>query len=140
MLAIGLGMKACMQGLRVRFFTLAQLAAKLREADEADRLSALYEDLRRADLLILDEMGCCQLDRDSAQRIFQAVADSYECKSLIVTTDLPFSQWGKIVTDAQLATAMIDRIVHYGHLITTGNRDWRLAHSPMNKQMGMTEH
>lgn len=137
MLAVGLGMKACMQGLKVRFFTLAQLSERLRLADEEGRLGSCYGELAKLDLLILDELGYCRLDREGAQRVFQVIADSYERKSLIVTTNLPFSQWGKIVTDEQLATAMIDRIVHYGHLITTGDRDWRLAHSPMNVQIGL---
>ena len=67
------------------------------------------------------------------------VADSYEAKSLIVTTNLPFSEWGKLMTDEQLATAIIDRLVHYGHLIDTGSKDWRLEHSLMKDQVVRTK-
>ena len=73
--------------------------------------------------------------KQSSELVFQVIADSYEHKSLILTTNLPFSEWGKIVADEQLAAAMIDRIVHFGHLIDTGKVDWRLRLSPMNHQM-----
>lgn len=53
---------------------------------------------------------------------------------LILTTNLPFSEWGKIFTGEQLAAAIIDRGVHYGHMINTGNKDWRLVNSPMNRK------
>ena len=71
----------------------------------------------------------------SSELVFQVIADSYEHKSLILTTNLPFSEWGKIVADEQLAAAMIDRIVNVGHLIDPGKVDWRRRLSPMNHQM-----
>jgi DNA replication protein DnaC len=135
MLAVCLGLKACQAGYAVRFMTLAQLSERLRQAQADERIQGYLEGLRKLDLLILDEWGYCQLSRESAQQVFQVISDSYEHKSLIVTTNLPFSQWGKVVTDEQIAAAIIDRIVHYGHLVDTGDRDWRLAHSPMNGQV-----
>ena len=71
------------------------------------------------------------MDLESAQLLFRVVSESYERKALIITTNLPFSEWGKMFTDDELAAAMIDRIVHYGHLINTGNKDWRLENSLM---------
>ncbi|MFA6776482.1 MAG: IS21-like element helper ATPase IstB [Sphaerochaetaceae bacterium] len=135
MLAICLGMKACCLGYAVRFYTLSQLAERLRSADKAGSLQSCLEGLRKLDLLIIDEWGYTQLDKDVAGYVFQVISDSYERKSLIVTTNLPFSQWGRVVTDEQLAAAVIDRIVHYGHLVNMGNKDWRIAHSPMNGQV-----
>lgn len=135
MLSIALGAKACMEGLKVRFITLSQLASRLFSAREDGRLEKVLSDFRQLDLLIIDEWGYCQLDKSCAEMVFQVIADSYEQKSLILTTNLPFSEWGRIVADEQLAAAMIDRIVHYGHLINTGNVDWRLRLSPMNHQM-----
>lgn len=135
MLSIALGAKACMEGFRVKFITLAQLAARLLEARDSERLEKMLEDYRALDLLIIDEWGYCQLDQRSSELVYQVISDSYEQKSLILTTNLPFSEWGKIVTDDQLAAAMIDRIVHFGHLIDTGKVDWRLRLSPMNQQM-----
>ena len=135
MLSIALGIKACMEGLRVKFITLSQLASRLLEASENGNLERMLEDYRKLDLLIIDEWGYCQLDKKSSELVFLVISESYERKSMILTTNLPFSEWGKIVADEQLAAAMIDRIVHFGHLIDTGNVDWRLKLSPMNKQM-----
>lgn len=135
MLSICLGMKACTAGYHVKFYTLAQLAFRLAKAKEDGRIDSFLHDLKRLDLLIIDEWGYCQLDKDTAGLVYQVIADSYEQKSLIVTTNLPFSEWGKIVSDEQLAAAIIDRIVHYGHLIDTGKVDWRLRQSPMNRQI-----
>ena len=138
MLSICLGMLACQTGYRVRFYTLSQLSMRLKEAKDDGRLENFLQNLRKLDLLIIDEWGYTQLDRESSGFLFQVIADSYEQKSLIVTTNLPFSEWGKIVTDEQLAAAIIDRIVHYGHSLDMGTKDWRLASSPMNRQ-GFTE-
>jgi DNA replication protein DnaC len=135
MLSIALGIKACNCGYRVRFVTLSQLATRLIEAKENGRIEKVLADYRNLGLLIIDEWGYRQLDKKSSEFVFQVIAESYEKKSLILTTNLPFSEWGKIVADEQLAAAMIDRIVHFGHLIDTGTVDWRLRLSPMNHQM-----
>ena len=132
MLAICLGMLACRKGYKVRFLTLAQLAVKLRQAAQEERLENLLLTLRGLDLLIIDEWGYTQVDSESAGYIYRVIADSYERKSLIITTNLPFSEWGRLFADEQLAAAIIDRIVHYGHLVDTGKKDWRLSNSTMN--------
>lgn len=132
MLAICLGMEACRCGYKVRFFTLAQLAVRLKTAAQEERLENFLLSLRNLDLLIIDEWGYTSVDSESAGYLFRVVADSYEQKSLIITTNLAFSDWGRLFTDEQLAAAIIDRIVHYGHLVDTGKKDWRLSCSPMN--------
>ena len=129
---ICLGMLACRKGYKVRFLTLAQLAVKLRQAAQEERLENLLLTLRGLDLLIIDEWGYTQVDSESAGYIYRVIADSYERKSLIITTNLPFSEWGRLFADEQLAAAIIDRIVHYGHLVDTGKKDWRLSNSTMN--------
>lgn len=134
MLSIGIGMKACTAGFKVKFLTLSQLSMRLATAAAEGRLENYLISLRKLDLLIIDEFGYTQVDRECSGYLYQVIADSYEQKSLIITTNLPFSEWGKIVTDEQLAAAIIDRIVHYGHSIDTGTKDWRLANSPMNGQ------
>jgi len=138
MLATCLGLKACDEGYRVKFMTITHLVARLTKAREDGYLERLLLELGALDLLILDEWGYCQISRDAAQLLFQVIAESYEKKSLIVTTNLPFSEWGKLMTDEQIATAIIDRLVHYGHLIDTGSKDWRLEHSLMKDQIVAT--
>lgn len=135
MLSIALGIRACNEGHKVKFMTMSQLIARLAKARSEELLERTLLDLRKLDLLIIDEWGYCQVSRDDAQLLFRVIADSYENKSLIVTTNLPFSEWGKLMTDEQLATAIIDRLVHYGHLIDTGSKDWRLEHSLMRDQV-----
>lgn len=134
MLSICLGLKACNQKKQVKFITLSQLAVRLKTAAEEGRLENCLNNFKKLDLLIIDEWGYCQLDKESAGYVFQVISDSYENKSLIITTNLPFSEWGRIVTDEQLAAAIIDRIVHYGHLIDCGTKDWRIESSPMNSK------
>ena len=67
--------------------------------------------------MILDEWGYVPIDREGSQLLFRVIADSYESKSLILTTNLEFSKWGSVFTDEQMAAAMIDRLVHHGHLL-----------------------
>ena len=105
---------------------------KLKQASQEERLENMLLTLKSLDLLIIDEWGYTAIDSESASYIYRVIADSYEQKSLIITTNLPFSDWGRLFADEQLAAAIIDRIVHYGHLIDTGKKDWRLSNSPMN--------
>ena len=71
------------------------------------------------------------VDREGSQLLFRVIADSYESKSLILTTNLEFSKWGSIFTDEQMAAAMIDRLVHHGHLIMFDAKSYRMTHALM---------
>lgn len=134
---IALGVLACNHDYKVKFTTVGQLVSRLSEARYDGTLEKLFAELSHLDLLCLDELCYIPLDRESAQLLFRVISESYERKALIITTNLPFNEWGKFFTDEQLAAAIIDRIVHYGHLINTGNRDWRLEHSLMKDQPHM---
>lgn len=131
MLAICLGMLACRSFMKVKFYTLSQLSERLMDASDSGRLEAFLATLRQLDLLIIDEWGYTSFSSESANLIYRVIADSYEQKSLIITTNLAFSEWGKLFSDDQLAAAIIDRIVHYGYPIDCGDKDWRLSNSPM---------
>ena len=91
------------------------------------------KDLQKQDLLILDEWGYVPVDRDGSQRLFRIVSDSYERKSLILTTNLEFSKWGSVFTDEQMAAAMIDRLAHHGHLLMAVGRNYRMEHVLMRQ-------
>jgi len=138
MLSICIGMLACQRMMGVKFYTLSQLAEKLRTMSDTGRLECFLSSLRKLDLLIIDEWGYTSFDSASANLIYRVVSDSYEQKSLIITTNIAFSEWGKIFADDQIAAAIIDRIVHYGYPINCGNTDWRLQHSPM-RSMAFTK-
>lgn len=73
------------------------------------------------------------VDKDGSQLLFRVISDSYESKSLILTTNLEFSKWGGIFTDDQMAAAMIDRLVHHGHLLIFEGKSYRMEHALMRR-------
>lgn len=116
-MAVAAGVKACHLGYKTKFYTVTELVLRLAEARKNGTLERLLRDLRSLDLLILDEWGYDPVDKDESQLLFRVISDSYESKSLILTTNLEFSKCGGIFTDDQMAAAMIDRLVHHGHLL-----------------------
>jgi DNA replication protein DnaC len=132
-MAIAAGVKACSMGYKTKFFTVTELVLKLAEARKNATLERLLGDLRELDLLILDEWGYVPVDKDGSQLLFRVISDSYESKSLILTTNLEFSKWGGIFTDDQMAAAMIDRLVHHGHLLIFEGLSYRMEHALMRQ-------
>jgi DNA replication protein DnaC len=132
-MAIALGMKACEMGLSVRFYTVTELVLKLADSRRTGTLERLVTEIRKLDLLILDEWGYVPVDKEGSQLLFRIISDSYESKSLILTTNLEFSKWGGIFTDQQMAAAMIDRLIHHGHLLIFEGGSYRMEHALMRK-------
>ena len=130
-LSIALGMAACERGLTVRFFTATGLVVRLTEARQGGTLERVFRELQRTDLIIVDEWGYLPIDREGAQLLFRVVADSYETRSLILTTNLEFSKWGPVFTDDQMTAAMIDRLAHHGHLLIFEGESYRMQHALM---------
>lgn len=130
-LAIALGTKACEAGMRVRFFTVTELVLRMAEARKAGTLERLVKDLKSQDLICLDEWGYVPVDKEGSQLLFRIISSSYESKSLILTTNIEFSKWGGIFTDEQMAAAMIDRLVHHGHLLIFEGPSYRMTHALM---------
>jgi DNA replication protein DnaC len=128
MLATALGVCACQQGRRVRFTTLAGLATELQEADSRRELARVVGRYTRTELVILDELGYLTLPEGAAELVFQVITERNERGSLIVTTNLPFSDWTKVFPDPRLAKAVVDRITHQAHIIDTGSESWRFRH------------
>jgi DNA replication protein DnaC len=133
-LGIALGIRACEQGRTVRFFTVTDLVLRLSEARRAGTVDRLLQDIQRTELLILDEWGYVPVDKEGSQLLFRIIADSYETRSLILTTNLEFSKWGGIFTDDQMAAAMIDRLAHHGHLLLFEGESYRMTHALMKER------
>jgi DNA replication protein DnaC len=91
--ATGWDLAACRQGRRVRFFTAATLVNRLEEAQKQYQLDRLLTQLDKADVLICDELGYLCFSRTGAELLFQVFADRYERASLLITSNLPFSEW-----------------------------------------------
>jgi DNA replication protein DnaC len=125
-LLIGLGIAACEQGKRVRYITAAQLVNELVEAADERKLSRLVGRYGRLDLLCLDELGYVQLDTRGAELLFQILTEREEKASIATASNLPFSEWGKIITDPRLVAAIVDRVTFHAHIIETGSDSYRL--------------
>jgi len=125
-LLIGLGLAACEQGRSVRYATCAQLVNELVEAGDERRLSRIVARYGRIDLLLLDELGYVQLDTRGAELLFQIMTEREEKSSVAVASNLPFSEWGQVVTDPRLVAAIVDRMTFRAHIIETGTESFRL--------------
>lgn len=133
-LAIAVGVRACERGMAVKFYTVAELVMRLAEAKRGGTLERLLNEIQRTQLLILDEWGYVPVDKEGSQLLFRVVADSYESRSLVITTNLEFSKWGSVFTDDQMAAAMIDRLAHHGHLLIFEGESYRMKHALMKQR------
>ena len=86
---------------------------------------------RAAGPLTIDELGYLPIDPEGARLLFQIIANTYETSSLIITTNIPFSKWGTIFGDDNIAAAIIDRLIHHGHLLRHQGKSWRVTHALM---------
>jgi DNA replication protein DnaC len=125
-LAIGLGVKACMMRKRVSFFSALALLDELTAAVAIKELAARLESLSRLDLLIIDELGYLPMDKVRANLFFQLVNRCYERASIIISTNRAFNQWGEILGDEVIAGAVLDRLLHHGHIIAIQGESYRI--------------
>lgn len=130
-MATAVGIEACNQGKKVRFYRTAALVNALIEAKANGELNKFLKQLNKLDLLICDEWGYLPLDIDGAQLLFQVVADCYERKSIIITTNLEFSKWNNIFYNERLTSAIIDRLIHHSHLLIYPGPSHRVKNSTM---------
>ncbi len=124
-LACALGYAAAKQGITVRFTTTAQLVNILVEARDSRVLSSITARFARYKLLILDELGYVPLSKADSELLFQVISQRQERLPIIITTNLPFSEWTTIFPDQRLCKALIDRITHHAHIIDTGEKSIR---------------
>ncbi|MFE4494345.1 IS21-like element helper ATPase IstB [Streptomyces niveus] len=125
-LAVAFGTRACQAGHQVLFATVAEWVARLADAKAAGRLTEELARLDRYPLLIVDALGYFPLQTEEAQLIFRLVAHRYERGSLIVTSDKPLSSWDLVLSDAAVASAVIDRLVHHSEIISVEGDNYRM--------------
>jgi len=129
MLATGLGVAACEQGRSVRFTTVAALVNELLEARDERELSRVVGRWARVDLMVADELGYVSLPASGAELLFQVLAQRSETGSIIVTSNLPFSEWTSVFPDPRLCKAAVERLTFRSHIIQTGTESFRFKRS-----------
>jgi DNA replication protein DnaC len=132
--AIALGLAACRQGRRVRFYTAAALVTRLEEAQKQYQLDRVLTQLERTDLLICDELGYLSFSRAGAELLFQVFAERYERKSLLVTSHLAFSEWGQVFQGERMTAALLDRLTHRCHILEMNGESFRFRESMKSKR------
>jgi DNA replication protein DnaC len=128
-LATAVALKACQEGRRVRFFTAASLANILLEKNNKGTLNNFLGTLKKVELIVIDEIGFVPLHKEAAELLFQVISDCYERKSLIITSNLEFSQWNTVFGDNRLTAALIDRLIHHSHIVIFSGESYRLTQS-----------
>ena len=124
-LAIAIGIKACEAGYPVAFASTTGWLSRLAAAHDRNTLERELRRLNRYRLLIIDEVGYLPLDAAAASLFFQLIANRYETSSVIVTSNLAFSQWGQTLGDDIVAAATIDRLVHHATVLPLDGESYR---------------
>ena len=128
-ISIGLGLAACRAGLRVRFFTAADLVNRLEKEQKQYTLDRFLTQLDRAHLLICDELGYVTMSRGGVELLFRVFADRYERGSMLVTSNLPFSEWDQIFQGERMTAALLDRLTHHCAIFEMNGESYRFRES-----------
>jgi len=127
-LAQALGMTAILRGYRVAYREAHVLLEELADASLDGTRRDYLKDLNRAHLLVIDDLGMRKLPRNAAEELLEIVMRRYERGSTILTSNRPIDDWQKMLGDTATVSAMLDRLLHHGHVIKCGPKSWRTTH------------
>ncbi|MBU0768976.1 MAG: IS21-like element helper ATPase IstB [Proteobacteria bacterium] len=116
-LAIALGRELCFKKYRVYFNTVTKFISVLQSANRDLGLHKFFKKMKKWDLIILDEFGFVPFERQDTNLLFQFLSEQYEKRSLLITTNLAFTQWDQIFKDTQITVAAVDRLIHHSHIV-----------------------
>lgn len=125
-IAIGLGLKACLEGYTIYFTTIAQLLLQIREALSSRTLRNLQRRFTSYDLVICDEFGYVSFDKEGGEQIFNLLSLRAGKKALVTTTNLPFTRWDEIIKDKALCAALVDRLCYKAFLVNMSGPSFRV--------------
>ena len=123
---IALGHAAVQTGLRVRYFTAAELVENLYRGLADNSVGKVIESLLRHDLIVCDEVGFAPLDSTGSQLLFRFVAAAYERRSLAIASHWPFEEWGRFLPDHSTAVSLLDRLLHHNNVVATDGESYRM--------------
>ena len=138
-IAIALGQAACRAGVKVAFFTAAALVSELEKAQKQYTLDRLLRQLQRTPLLICDELGYISLSRGGVELLFRVFAERYERASVLVTSNLPFSEWNQVFQGERMTGALVDRLTHHCHIFEMNGESYRFRESMKAKKSRKSE-
>ena len=128
-IATAIGRNACKAGYKVMFVNAKELVDQLHISMMKGCLQQTLKELKKIDLLIIDELSYIKMDKEKESLFFQIIRQRYEKGSLIITTNLPMGRWDELFTGQLAATAILDRVLHHCHVLSITGDSYRVKGS-----------